>query len=185
VLSTIEIARDHTLRSNERLLYYLVLCHQAWVEGLAGRRAAAAERWAESKEVADELGGQAWYDDMFVAAEAQVALACGELDRAISIAAEAVPRLRGEELALGHGLAEQVWGLALAAQRSPDADEHLEAARDVFTRTGQRLALARLALATSHVVRARGDGARADALRAETAAIYAEGGAPELLDGDM
>jgi len=79
-----------------------------------------------------------------------------------------------------------VWGLALAAQGAPaaDVDAHLEAARDVFMRTGQRLALARLAFARSHVVRVRGDNQRADALRAEGAAIFREGGAPELVEAD-
>jgi serine/threonine protein kinase/tetratricopeptide (TPR) repeat protein len=180
VLSTIEVAREHTLRSNERLLYYLVLCHHAWVDGLAGRKDAAREHWNESKEVADELGGQAWYDDLFVAAEAQVAVACGEPDRAIAIVTQLAPRLRGEELALGYGLAEQVWGLALAAHGdAAGADEHLHIARGVYERTGQRLALARLLVDWGRIAPAR-----ADALRAEAVAIYTEGGAPELVGGE-
>lgn len=180
-LGTIEVAREHTLRSNERLLYYLVVRYHAWVEGLAGRRDVAREHLEEGHAVAEELGGKAPYDDLLLAADAQVALVNGDVDGAIATVSEAIPRLRDEGLELGHGLAEQVWGCALAVRGAPDAEIHLDAARAIYERTGQRIAAARLDLERSRLARVRGDTARADALRAAALAVYVGAGAPELI----
>jgi len=181
VLGTIEVAREHTLRSNERLLYYLLVRHHAWIDGLAGRMEAAYEHWEEARAVAEELGGRAPYDDLFIGGDAQVALVNGNADEAIEAVSRAVPRLRDEGLELGHGLAEQVWGHALAVQGSKDAEIHLDNARKIYTRTGQRFALARMDIELSRLLRTRGETARADQLRVGAVAIYEEAGAPELL----
>jgi len=181
VLGTIEVAREHALRSNERLLYYLLVRHHAWTEGLAGRLDAAREHAEEARAVVDELGGKAPYDDLFLASDAYVALVNGNAEQAIAAMAEAVPQLAAEGLELGHGLGEQVWGLALGVRGSADAEVHLANARAIFERTGQRIAGARLELEWSRLARSRGDSARADALRAAAVAVYTEAGAPELI----
>jgi len=83
---------------------------------------------------------------------------------------------------LGAGLCEQVWGLALGARGDQTADEHLERARDIYEQTGQRAAVARLALEWAHLARSRGTVAHADELRATAVAIYTTGGAAHLID---
>ncbi len=181
VLGTIEVAREHTLRSNERLLYYLLVRHHAWVEGLCGRLDAAREHWEEAHAVAEELGGKAPYDDLFIGGDAHVLLVNGDADAAIAAVSTAIPVLRDEGLQLGHSLAEHVWGLALAAKdKHVDADEHFGLARAMYERTGQRMAAARLDLDWSRTLRARGDIARAEAKRAAGVAVLTEAGAPEL-----
>jgi tetratricopeptide (TPR) repeat protein len=181
VLGTIEVAREHTLRSNERLLYYLLARYHGWVEGLAGRMDAAREHWEEARAVAEELGGKSPYDDLFLAGEAQVALVNGDVETALATVAEAVPRLRDDGLELGHGLAEQVWGQALLETGSPDAEVHFEAARKIFERTGQRLAAARLDLELARLARKQGRLDRAEQLRGSALGVYTEAGVPELI----
>ncbi len=114
VLGTIEVAREHTLRSNERLLYYLLVRHHAWVEGVAGRPDAAREHLEEARAVADELGGKAPYDDMFIGGDAQAALVNGDVDGAIAACAEAVPQLRDEG-----SRSVMAWQSKCGASRSP------------------------------------------------------------------
>jgi len=181
VFVSIEVAREHTLRSNERLLYYWLVRHHAWVEGLAGRLDSAREHLEEGRAVVDELGGSAPYDDLFAAGDAHVLLVNGDVDGALAAASEMVPRFRASNLALGHGLGEQVWGLALAAKGSSDADGHIEAAREVFARTGQVIAGARLDVEWSRVLRQRGDKAAADAAHARAVAVFKEAGAGNLI----
>ncbi len=180
---TIDAALEHTLRSNEQLLHYLLVAHRAWVDGLAGDRDGWRAHREESRELAEALGGTLWCDDLFVAADAEVALRFGDVDTAIEIASEAVPRLRRGGLGLGLGLCEQVWGLALGACGHRDADDHLEAARAGFEASGQRTAAARLSLAWSRLCRDRGDVRLADEMFANGAATFEAGGAPELVDG--
>jgi len=182
VHETIQVALEHADRGPERPLGYLLVAHRAWVEGLAGRRDIAREHREESRSLADALGGTLFYDDLFVAADAQVALALGDVDEAIEIASKALPGLRAEELMLGVGLCEQVWGLALGARSDPSADEHLERAREIYLQTGQRAAVARLALEWAHLARARGSNVQADDLRTTAIEIYTAGGAAHLLD---
>jgi serine/threonine protein kinase/tetratricopeptide (TPR) repeat protein len=182
VHETIQVALEHAERGQERLLDYLLVAHRAWVEGLAGRRELAREQREESRSIADALGGKLFYEDLFVAADAQVALALGDLDEAIEIASQAVPTLHADELMLGLGLCEQVWGLALGARGDHAADEHLARARSIYDETGQRTSAARLALEWSHLARSRGNTAQADELRASAIDAYTSAGAAHLID---
>jgi serine/threonine protein kinase len=182
VHETIEIALEHAERGQERLLDYLLVAHRAWIEGIAGRADVARSHREDSRSLADALGGTLCFDDLFVAADAQVALALGDLDGAIEIAAAAIPRFHEQGLMLGLGLAEQVYGIALALRGDPAAQVHLAAARVVYDQTGQRMAGARFALETSYLARRRGDIAEGLALRERALEVYTNGGAGHLIE---
>ncbi len=181
VHETIEIALEHAERGQERLLDYLLVAHRAWIEGLAGRAEASRAHREESRSLADALGGTLCFDDLFIASDAQVALALGDLDAAISIATEASPRFQAEGLMLGLGLCEHVLGVALALRGDAKADAHIATARIVYEQTGQRMAAARLSLDASHLARRRGDTAQALAQREKAIDVYTNGGAGDLI----
>ena len=92
-----------------------------------------------------------------------------------------MPRARAEGLELGHGLGEQVWGLALATMGSPDADAHIEAARQIYARTGQSIAGARLEVEWSRVLRQRGERAAGELAHARAVVVFNEAGAGNLI----
>jgi len=174
---TIVVAIEHAIRGNDRLPQQLMEAQLAYLEARHGNRAAAERARGEALAIADELGGDLCFWDLRVGSDVMAAWLFGEHDEAIALAKDAVPRLRAENMALGLGLTEQAWGLALAAKHDPDAEAHLTAARAVFTETGQAMARARLELCWAKL-----GGPRAAELRASAAETYLRAGVPELID---
>jgi tetratricopeptide (TPR) repeat protein len=153
---TIEAAE----RSGDRLATYVGHGDRAWAESRRGDHEAAAAHMSRCREVAEGLGGRLVIADWFAAARAEMTLRAGRPAEAAALAGEAVEFARSMGGIFGEGLAQQVWGEALAAAdpgRWDEAEAHFAAAEERFDAGEARLPAAQLHLAWGRLLLARRD----------------------------
>ncbi len=117
------IAAEVGEQAEEQLMVYAGLGFQAWAESRLGQYAAADAHWARQQEVARHLGAQIGIADWFMAASAEMALAQGRVEDARALAEQTVATAAMIGGVFSAGLAQRVWGAALAASTPPRWDE--------------------------------------------------------------
>lgn len=184
VRDSAQLALEQIQQSGEKLLKYMMLSLSGWAHGYLGNRPEATAQRKKAEELAEELGGYAFYSDWFAAADAEIALRSRELSTAIELASRLVPRCRQEERLLALGLAEQVWGLALgyrARVRDEEAESHLAAALQVLQESGQFMGATLLRLEWAHLLHWQGATEQAAALRDQALKQLTASGCPHVV----
>jgi len=152
-------------QAGDRVYVYVGYGFQGWAHSRLGNRAAAHENIAKSQAIAQSLGGRLFLAEWFAAANAEIALADGEVDRALTLAEQAVTVAKPVDSVWGEGLAHRVWALALAAKTKGQATEsdreiietQFAASVQVFESGDCQMEVARTHLAWGEVCRDRGD----------------------------
>jgi len=109
-------------RSGEQVILYAGLAFRAWANGRLDRHAAARSDMEQSNAVATGLG-QLILADWFAVARADIALAAGRIEEAVTLAEHAVDVAKQVGSVFTEGLAHRVWAQALAAATPPRWDE--------------------------------------------------------------
>jgi len=177
-------ALSYAEKSGELLLAHSACCILGWACCLAGRFDEGKRFLLQSKQLVPSHDGQLIFADCFAAAEADIALREGDLNLAITLASELVPRFRTGEHFLGLAISEQVWGLALGYHdltQSRESDLHLSIALQVMERTEQRMTAAALRMAWAHLCHKRGDTSNAEQLRKQALAQYEASGCMHIV----
>lgn len=132
----------------------------SWAEALLGNIATAEELSRRSLSMGATIGPRLLLADWFAAARAEMALLGGRLDDAQARAREAVDLAREVGSQFSEGLAERVWGRALANVPAPnwtEAEAHLAASLQAFETGHALLEAARTHVAWGQVLQRRGD----------------------------
>lgn len=163
-------------QSGDRLYVYFAHGFRAWAESRLGNPAAALVSMASTRSIGQSLGGRLLISDWFAAAEAEMTLAAGRPQMALTLAEEAVTFAKTLEGVFAEGLAERVWGQALAALQHPhwpEIEAHLAASLHAFEMGAAHLEVARTHVIWGAICRGHGDesGAR---LHLERAAVQFE-----------
>ncbi len=149
-------------QSGDRLYAYTAYGFLAWADVRADRCAEAEKNFAQAHAIAQEIGGRLLFADWFAAARAEHALRCGQVEQASILAAEIVDQARGNSSLFAEGLAERVWGQALATiqpTRFEEAARHLRHSLAKFEEGDARLEAARTHVVWGKICSAHGDGA--------------------------
>ncbi len=138
-----------TDQSGDRMTAYVALGFQAWAESRLGHHDDADRIFAKWETLAANLGGRLIVSDWFAAVKAELAFNAGRIEEALTLAERAVTLAKSVNGLYGEGIAQRVWGQALAAF---DPNQWREAATHL---AGSVQALdagdARLEAARSHV----------------------------------
>ena len=109
-------------RSGEQVIRYAGLAFRGWASGRLGDHAAARSDMAQSGAVGAGLG-RLILADWFAVARADVALAAGRIEEALTLAEQAVGVANQVGSVFTESLAHRVWAQALAAATPPRWDE--------------------------------------------------------------
>ena len=168
----------------EQIYVYFALAWQALAESRLGHHEAASASLTGCRAIRRSLGQRLLYGDWIAAAEAEVALNAGRLEEACALAEQAVGAAQAVGGIFAEGLAQRVWGQALAALDLAchgEAEEHLAASLRCFEEGEHRLEAARTRLAWGLLCRARGHTISAlDHLERAAAQFEASGLSEEL-----
>lgn len=151
----------------------------AWALGRMGKYPEAMGEFAKQEPYPAQLGGSIVLSDWFAAARAEITLAMGEVDCALELAESAVNLARKIGGVYAEGLAERVWGQALARSDSApweQAEAHLNASLSVFEREDAHLEAARTRVALGELYQKRRDFFAARDCWSQSAARFAAAG---------
>jgi tetratricopeptide (TPR) repeat protein len=152
----VEIAQQ----SGDWVFAYLGYGFRGWAESRMGQHEDAIKSMVRSQAIGSQLGEQLLLMDWLAAAHAEVVLAAGRVEDALSRAAAAVELARSVGGVYGEGLAHRVWGQALAEARPPrwdEAEAHLSTSVQVLESSEALLEVARTRVVWGHICRKRGD----------------------------
>jgi class 3 adenylate cyclase/tetratricopeptide (TPR) repeat protein len=179
MLKAAQVSGEVAAQSGDRVLTYLSWGLRGWAESRLGHHAAAAAALAAQAEVAGTTAGRLILADWFAAARAEVALNAGNSAEAAAQAEAAAALAQSVGGIFATGLAERVWGQALAAAVPPDppaALRHLAASVAAFETGGCPVEVARTHRAWGRVSLAAGDAAAAQSHLDEAATFFAAAG---------
>ncbi len=169
-------------QSGDRLLAYLGYGFLGLAYCRLGDHQSAAAGMAQSMTTGKSLGGRLILADWFAAVEAEVALVGGQYEPAIALAEKVVAAAQAGGGIFAEGMAQRVWGRALAQLDPPQwdaAEAHLAAAVQAFETGELMLELARARVAWGQVCAGRGDPAAAREHLAKAAAQFETSGLKE------
>lgn len=161
------------------LVYYMALGFQAWAEGRLGMYESARATIAASSAIANQFGSGLIFSDWFDAARAETELRAGDIAQAIQLANAAILAAREAGGIFSEGIAQRVWGQALAASNGLndlEADEHLQISLRLFEGGEAMIEAARTRLAWGNILCERGDADSARAHLDEAAAQFEASG---------
>jgi tetratricopeptide (TPR) repeat protein len=164
-------------QTGDKLHLSLAWSNLGWANSSLGRHDEARACRARAVELEKVMGGRLIMSDWYVAADAELALNAGRVEEALEGAMAVAESSRGAELCLSHGIAERVWGAALA--RAGDAagcDAHMKTSVEVLEDAGVVFQAARTRLAWALARHARGDVAMAEQLFEEALAVLTAAG---------
>jgi tetratricopeptide (TPR) repeat protein len=147
-------------KGGDRFLTASGLGLASWSEALLGNIDTAEELSLRSLSMGATIGPRLVLADWFAAARAEMALLGGRLDDAQARAREAVDLAHEVGSRFSEGLAERVWGRALAQAPAADwteAEAHLAASLQAFEVAGALLEGARTHVAWGQVLQRRGN----------------------------
>lgn len=160
-------------QTGDKLHLSLAWSNIAWVNSNLGLHDAARECRDKGRQYAQAMGG-VMLADWHAAADAEMAFHAGRLDEALERAREVVASSRAAGLVASHGIAERVWGAALALSGDgAEADAHMAESIAVLESTGLVLPAARTRAWWALAKRRRGESVEAEALHAAARAQYA------------
>jgi tetratricopeptide (TPR) repeat protein len=160
------------------LLVYWGYGFRSWAEGRLEKLEEAMESMARSQTASQRLGGQIMGQDLLEAVTAELLLASGRMEEALARAGATI-ELSREEVGgiLGEGLAQRVWGQALARlERWEEAERHLAESWQVLLSGENLLEAARTQVAWGLLCRDRGDLASARGHFEQAAAQFGTSG---------
>jgi transcriptional regulator with XRE-family HTH domain/tetratricopeptide (TPR) repeat protein len=161
---------------------YLGYGLRGWAESRLGRHKEAMQSMARSQAAGERLGERHLFEDIFAAATAEISLAAGRVEEGLARAEAAVALARAVGGILSEGLAQRVWGQALASHSNwEEAEMHLSASVQALLAGGVLVEAARSQVAWGVLCRDRGDLASAQQHFALAAAHFAASG----LIGDL
>lgn len=139
------VSLDAARQLGDALLTYISLNVGGWCQVRLGDLAGARASFAEADAVAAATGGHLLLVDWFTVARAELALVSGDLPAAIAGARQTLDHAAKVGALYSSGIAERVWGLALAQQPSAavDAGSHFERSLEYFARGGATVEAAR------------------------------------------
>ena len=145
-----------------------------------GDHTSAAETMAQARALDQQLPEGRAFTDWYAAAEAEIALNAGRIAEAIALAEHAVTCAQTLGGIYAQGLAQRVWGIALARQDAWGQAEAHFAASLLALETGEaQIEFARTLVARGNVFRARGDQSAAREQYARAAAQFQAAGLDE------
>lgn len=163
-LATGQACIETARQSGDWMPLHLAVGFRAWLFSRQGEHAAAQAAFEEYRALAQRLGGRPVYADWFAAAAAELAWAAGDSQEALTLAQRAVAFAQAINGLFAIGIAERIWGLALASLE-PDnweeAERHLAASVAALQAGNARLEVARTHLAWGRAARARQEDAAA------------------------
>lgn len=132
----------------------------AWAHSYLGEHYVALEQVAKARGIVDVLKGNVTSRELYAAAEAEIALNAGQVNKAQALAEKAVSLARGAENIFAEGLAQGVRAQAVA-QIEPHAWETVEtdlaASLALFEQGNARLEAARTHRVWGRLLQSRGD----------------------------
>lgn len=152
----VEIAQQ----SGDWVFVYLGYGFRGWAESRMGQHEDAIKSMAQSQAIESQLGERLLLRDWLAAAHAEVVLAAGRVEDALSRAEATVEFARSVGGIYGEGLAHRVWGQALAEGCPPNWDEaeaHLATSVQVLESGEAFLEAARTHVVWGQICRNRGD----------------------------
>jgi len=164
LLETSRAGLEAAEQSGNRMLSYLELGFQAWGESRLGQHQQALESMAQSQAIGQALGGRLILADWLTAANAEINLAAGRVEEALTLAEETVNAAKSTGGIFAEGLAQRVWGEALAALDPPrreEAQAHMADSLKALETGEARLEAARTHVAWGLICRAGNDVAAA------------------------
>jgi len=117
--TTVEVAEQ----SGNRFMAYLGYGFRGWAESRLGRHEAAMKSMAQSQAISQSLGGKLLLTDWLAAAHAEIVLAAGRVEEALTLAEEAVNIASSAGGLFAEGLAHRVCGQTLVTLNPPRWDE--------------------------------------------------------------
>lgn len=153
----------------------------AWALGRMGKHSEAMAEFAKQEPFPAQLGGSIVLSDWFAAARAEISLAMGEVDRALELAETTVNLTRKIGGVYAEGLAERVWGDALARLDSTcwdEAEAHLNASLIAFEKEDAQLEAARTRVALGNLFQKRRNFLAARDCWSQSAARFSAAGLP-------
>jgi len=142
----------------DAIYLYLGYGFRAWAESRLGRHEEAMQSMARAQATSQRLGGQLAFQDLFAVASAELFLAAGCVGEGLTRAESAVELARVMGGNLSEGIAQRVWGQALAClPRWEEAELHLQASVQVLLSGEVLLEAARSQVAWGLLCRDRGD----------------------------
>jgi tetratricopeptide (TPR) repeat protein len=120
--ATAQEAVKEAERSGEQVILYAGLAFRGWANGRLGHHAAARSDMEQSNTVGAGLG-RLILADWFAVGRADIALAAGRIEEALTLAEQAVGVAEQVGSVLTQGLAHRVWAQALTAATPPRWDE--------------------------------------------------------------
>lgn len=172
-------------QSGDRVYVYFAHGFRAWAESRLGNPAAGLASMAHTHAIGHNLGGRLLIRDWFAAAEAEMTLAAGHPQSALTLAEEAVAIAKTVEGIFAEGLAERVWGQALTALQHPHGSEvegHLTASLRAFETGEAHLEAARTHAIWGAICRDHGDWAGARHHLEKAAAQFGDSGLSSELE---
>jgi class 3 adenylate cyclase/tetratricopeptide (TPR) repeat protein len=151
-------------RAGNSLMTSIGLGFEAWGLTMLGHHEIAEERMAEARAEAETIGGRVVAADWIAAANAELALNAARPEEAVVRAQGAIEMARSIGGIFGEGLAQRVWGQALARLSPPqheESDLHMASSLELFETGDCKLEVAHTHLAWGVLCRDRGDQAAA------------------------
>jgi len=168
---------------SDGIYLYLGYGLRGWAESRLGRHEEAIQSMARSQAVSQRLGERHLFQDIFAAATAELLLAAGRLEEALARAEEAVELARAVGGVYSEGIAQRVWGQALAClSRWEEAEMHLKASVQVLLSGEILLEAARTQVAWGLLCRDCGDLTSAQAHFEQAAAQFEASGLTRELE---
>jgi ATP/maltotriose-dependent transcriptional regulator MalT len=170
---------DVVRRSGDRLLVYIGQTLLAWALSRLGEHELARTTYEQAQRVAGQIGASLVFSDWFAAARAEMALAAGAVEDALSLSERAIAHAQRVNGSFAEGLAHRIWAQALAA-RSPadwnEAEAHLHESLRLLDGCNARLEAAHTRAAWGELCLARQDVAGASEHLTEAAEILSAAG---------
>ncbi|MBI5028901.1 MAG: hypothetical protein HZB51_00050 [Chloroflexi bacterium] len=147
------------MRALESLQTSLQLAHQggdwiqvftssifiAWISSRLGQSAAAQQTLAQIQPLVQKTNARLVGIEMFMAAQAEIALGANQIDQALALAEQTVAASQANDALFSQGIAQRVWAQARAAQNASwdDVEAHLQSSLDAFAQGDARIEMAR------------------------------------------
>jgi tetratricopeptide (TPR) repeat protein len=150
-------------RSGEQVILHAGLAFRGWANGRLNHHAAARRDMEQSNAVGAGLG-RLILADWFAVARADIALAVGRIDEALTLAQQAVGITNQVGSVFTEGLAHRVWAQALAAATPPrwdEAEAHMATSLRALESSEAHLPAAHAQLISGRLCRDRQDTAAA------------------------
>jgi tetratricopeptide (TPR) repeat protein len=151
-------------QAGNSLMTSIGLGFEAWGLSMLGQHENAEERMGQAHAEAETIGGRVVAADWIAAANAELALNAARPEEAVIRAQGAIEMARAIGGIFGEGLAQRVWGQALARLSPPpheESDLHLARSLELFETGDCKLEVAHTHLAWGVLLRDRGDRAAA------------------------